>query len=42
MYTWTCGFCGAEFKTPYYLQRYCDRSCQNKAYYERKRNRKTV
>ena len=40
-YKWFCQWCGTEF-SGVYSQRYCNRVCQNKAYYERKRNRKKV
>ena len=37
VYTWNCQYCGVSFETPYYSQRYCNRTHKEYAYRERKR-----
>lgn len=39
IYTWICGYCGNEFETEYYSQRYCNPTHKQYAYNERKRRR---
>ncbi len=43
VYTWTCQFCGMEFDTEIYSQRYCNQTHREYAYRQRKaeRDRKT-
>ncbi|HKI53432.1 MAG TPA: hypothetical protein VJ987_04860 [Anaerolineales bacterium] len=36
IYTWICGYCGQNFKTEYYSQRYCNNAHKQAAYRERK------
>jgi hypothetical protein len=39
VYTWTCQFCGMEFDTEIYSQRYCNRTHKELAYRLRKEER---
>lgn len=39
MYQWTCAYCGQEFETENYNQRYCTRVHRELAYRLRKANR---
>jgi hypothetical protein len=42
VYTWTCAFCGEDFETENYSQRYCKPSHKQRAYELRKNQRVNV